>query len=325
MSLLRFVLLLTTNILTLERMKAEMDTVSLIKKLERPEGTVDAVLDTDAYNEIDDQFALSYMLRCAPKIHTRAVLAAPFFNGHSTGPRDGMEKSYDEIRKLLHLAGREDLLTEVYKGSGGYLPDESTPVDSPAARKLAALAMEYEPDRPLYVVAIGAITNVASAILLEPGITERIVVIWLGGHAVDWNDTKEFNMHQDIAAARVVFGCGVPLVQFPCMDVVSSFTVSEAELLMWLKGKNDLCDYLVQHTVDEMANEEGRPWSRVIWDVTAVSWLAEGRFLRSRLIPSPVPEYDGLYGFDGSRHFIRYVCHIEHDSLVRDLFEKLSD
>ncbi len=285
-----------------------MDTVSLIRKLERPDGTVDAVLDTDAYNEIDDQFALSYMLRCAPKINTRALLAAPFFNGHSSGPRDGMEKSYDEILKLLRLAGRDDLLPEVYKGSEMYLPDESTPVDSPAARKLAELAMEYMPDHPLYVVAIGAITNVASAILLEPAIVDRIVVVWLGGHALD----------------AIGLGCGVPLVQFPCMGVVSSFTVSEAELLMWLKGKNVLCDYLVGHTVDEMVHENGRPWSRVIWDVTAVSWLAEGDFLKSRLIPSPVPEYDGLYGFDCRRHFIHYVYYIERDRLVRDLFDKLT-
>ena len=77
--------------------------------------------------------------------------------------------------------------------------------------------MAQPDDQPLYVVAIGAITNVASALLMKPEIAEKIVLVWLGGHAWTWPDTREFNLIQDVAAARVVFGCGVPLVQLSCM------------------------------------------------------------------------------------------------------------
>ncbi len=45
-------------------------------------------------------------------------------------------------------------------------------------------------DSLLYVATIGAITNVASAILMEPEIITRIVVVWLGGHALHWSDTR---------------------------------------------------------------------------------------------------------------------------------------
>jgi inosine-uridine nucleoside N-ribohydrolase len=65
------------------------------------------------------------------------------------------------------------------------------------------------------VVAIGAITNVASALLLAPDIAERIVVVWLGGHPHGWHHTREFNLQQDVTAARHVFDCGVPLIQCP--------------------------------------------------------------------------------------------------------------
>ena len=61
------------------------------------------------------------------------------------------------------------------------------------------------------MVSIGAITNVASAILLNPEIRERIVVVWLGGHARICADTKEFNMYQDYAATRVVIYKGEEL------------------------------------------------------------------------------------------------------------------
>src|SRR4030042_483404 len=63
------------------------------------------VLDTDTYNEIDDQFALVYAL-ISPELDLRAVYAAPFSNQRSTGPKDGMEKSYEEILRILQKLGK---------------------------------------------------------------------------------------------------------------------------------------------------------------------------------------------------------------------------
>ena len=174
----------------------------LLTKLSVPTGKIDAVLDTDTYNEIDDQFALAYMLASEDKIRLKAIYAAPFFNDNSSSPADGMEKSYQEIHKILDLAEKPEMKTVVFRGSDRYLPDESTPVPSDAARHLVDLAMTYPEESPLYVVAIGAITNVASALLLRPEIRDHMVVVWLGGHSLHSDDTGEFNMIQDVAAAR---------------------------------------------------------------------------------------------------------------------------
>ena len=229
------------------------------------------VLDTDAYNEIDDQFAISYLLKSKEKLNTKAIYAAPFLNSKSVSPKDGMEKSYNEILKLISLLGEQ---VDVFKGSERYLDNENTPVISPAAQDLAERVKNYSPQNPLYVVAIGAITNIASAILLNPEIAENAVVIWLGGHALHYHDTKEFNMYQDVAAARVVMQSGVPFVQLPCMGVVNSFTVSKPELEFWLQGKNDLADYLAENTIKVAESyAKGSAWTRVIWGVTAVAWL----------------------------------------------------
>ncbi len=296
----------------------------LLKRLEKPKGPVDVVLDTDTFNEIDDQYALSYLLRSPERLRLQAVYAAPFWNEKSTGPEDGMEKSYREILNVLHLLGEDRYIPLVLKGSRQYLEGEDKPVESPAARDLVRRALGQPEDSPLYVVAIGAITNVASALLMEPAIREKIVVVWLGGHAYSWPDTKEFNMQQDVAAARVVFGCGVPLVQLPCMGVVSAFAATGPELEHWLRGKNALCDYLADLTAREAeACGMGPCWSRVIWDVTAVAWLT-GDFMEDCLTPSPIPQYDHRYSFDPTRHFIRYVYHIRRDKLMEDLFRKLA-
>ena len=295
-----------------------------LKNLEIPTGPADMVLDTDAYNEIDDQFAISYALHATEKLNVLALYAAPFFNNRSSSPADGMERSYQEILKLLRLSKLE---CPVYRGSDRYLPDEQTPVASDAAKHLTELAMRYSPEKPLYVAAIGAITNVASALLMKPEIADNIVVVWLGGNALEWHDNIEFNIHQDVASARVVFASGAPLVMLPCLGVVSAFTSTEPELTYWLKGKNDLCDYLVQHTV-EAANEyaKGRVWSRVIWDVTTVGWLLNDgrRFMLDKLIPTPIPEYDHHYAQDPRRPLCRYVYHINRDALMGDLFAHIS-
>ena len=299
------------------------------KNLTVPKGKIDVVLDTDAYNEIDDQFAICYMIKSAQKFSIKGICAAPFSHKRIPSPADGMRKSYEEILKLLKLVNKEELAQIVVEGSEAYLPDETTPVASAAAEFMAELAEKYSPEAPLYIVAIGAITNVASAILKNPRMKENCVVIWLGGHGTHMPlPASEYNMKQDIAAARVVFGSGIPLVQLPCNGVVDRFATSRYELEHWIKGKNALCDYLCDNTVSYTeARSAQKTWSKPIWDVTAVAWLLNenGRFMKDRLIPSPIPEYDHHYACDENRHFIRYVYEINRDALFDDLFRVLGE
>lgn len=295
-----------------------------IKNLSVPEGKIDVIIDTDTYNEIDDQFAVSYLLKSSDKLNTKAIYAAPFLNDRSTSPADGMEKSYNEILKLLDLAEEK---VDVFKGSDSFLKDETTPVVSAAAKDLAERVKNYSPSNPLYIVAIGAITNIASAILLNPEVAENTVVVWLGGHALHYHDTKEFNMYQDVAAARVIAQSGVPYVMLPCCGVVSSFTISEPELTAWFIGQNKLADYLARNTIKEAKKyATTKVWTRCIWDVTAVAWLLNDneRFMKSRIVPTPIPTYDNYYAVNNNGLPMRYVYYIDRDALMNDLINKLT-
>ncbi|MGM9585425.1 MAG: nucleoside hydrolase [Faecousia sp.] len=309
----------------------EPDFAEMTARLRRPTGKVDIILDTDTYNEIDDQFALSYLLRSEESVTVRAVTAAPFYRDPKTGisrsdsPADGMEKSYHEILKILRLAGREDLCSHVYRGSTRYLPDEVTPVESEAARKILALSADYSEAHPLYILAIGASTNVASALLMDPTLTKRCVVVWLAGHAHHWNDCSDFNVSQDISAARILFGCGVPLVQFPMFGVVSEFRFSKPELEYWFRGKSRLSDYLIDNTYaycSQKYDYEG--WSKPLWDLAAVCWVVHGDFLESACVPAPIPTRDFGYSFGMTRHPMQYVYCIHKDPLIADVAAKLS-
>lgn len=294
-----------------------------LKKLMVPKGKIDVVLDTDTFNEVDDQYAIAYMFHSKEKLNPVAIYAAPFLNEKSSSPKDGMEKSYNEIFKLLSMLGEK---TNVFKGSEKYLDNEKTAVMSPAALDLIQRAKNYSSDNPLYVVSIAAITNIASALILSPEIADKIVVVWLGGHAHHYKDTNSFNMRQDIAAARVVMQSGVPFVQLPGMGVVSTFTISKPELEYWLEGKNALCDYLSHKTIKEAeVYAKGQAWARVIWDVTAVAWLLNDneKFMKSRIVPTYIPNYDSTYDFDNTGYPMRYVYHINRNELMTDLIEKL--
>ncbi len=113
----------------------------------------------------------------------------------------------------------------------------------------------------------------------------------------------------------------------PCMGVVSAFTTTGRELEHWLRGKNALCDYLVDHTVEAVEEyAKGKVWSRVIWDVTAVGWLLndENRLMLHRLVPTLVPGYDHRYSQDPSRPLCRMVYHVNRDALFSDLVSHIA-
>jgi len=276
-------------------------------------------LDTDTYNEIDDQFALVYAL-LSPEVEVEAVYAAPFHNSRSEGPGDGMEKSYEEILRILNILNK-DAEGFAFRGSEDYLLDLNAPHRSPAALDLVARSRKADNRDPLYVVAVGAITNVASALLIDPGIVERIVVVWLGGNGHNWPDQREFNFRQDLNASRLIFDSGVPLVQLPCTPVVTHFATTLPEMDSYLRGHGAVAEYLLQIFRDY--REDHFAVSKVLWDMTAVAWLINPDWLPSHLTHTPLVTGQYTFSFDEGRHLMRTVYFVRRDPIFRDFFEKL--
>ena len=277
------------------------------------------VLDTDTYNEIDDQFAVVYAL-ISPELNVQAVYAAPFKNSRSRGPGDGMEKSYEEILRIL---SRLDKSPDgfAFKGSTHYLTDVTKPEQSPAAMDLVERARKSSPKDPLYVVPVGAITNVSNAILIDPSIINNIVVVWLGGNGHHWPHQREFNFRQDLNASRVIFDSGVPFVQLPCTPIVTHFTTTVPEMERYVGGRGAIGDYLLK--IFKEYKKDHFAWSKVLWDMTAVAWLINDQWLPSDLVHSPIVTDNYTFSFDKSRHLIRSVNFVRRDPIFRDFFTKL--
>lgn len=342
------------------------------KRLQIPPGRLRLVIDTDAKNEVDDQFAIAWALKSPERFLVEAVYAAPFSHecfrniqaseeemkksaeliGYADSPGDGMRQSYDEIRRvfdLLHM----DPDHRIYYGSDRYIGEDGEPVASDAAKDLIRRAKDSE--EILYVAAIGAITNIASAILMEPSIVEKIVVVWLAGQPLEFGHGIEFNMMQDVRASRVILDSGVPLVLIPCMNVASAITVSEQELRDNMAGKNELCDYLYSIVAGAFCDEEaekaymkvdrggyllGREdyseeyleefptdyisWSRIIWDIAVIAFLKNPNWVLSKFESSPVLKDDLRYARGDDRHSVRVANYCWRNYIFGDLFHKLA-
>ena len=128
-----------------------MNEMNYNKNLSVPNGIIDVVLDTDAHAEVDDQCAIAYMLKSKEKLNTVALYAAPYSHAGSIPAAEAMELSYLEILKIEELMGES---VPTFRGSKEYLPDEKTPVISPAALDLAERVNSYSEENPLYVVYI---------------------------------------------------------------------------------------------------------------------------------------------------------------------------
>ena len=78
-----------------------------------------------------------------------------------------MEESREEIDLLLDLMGLEQQVA-VANGAPSGIADEQTPRDSAGAQLIIAESKLASPEDPLFVAFLGPLTDMASAILLDP-------------------------------------------------------------------------------------------------------------------------------------------------------------
>ncbi|MBL0373442.1 nucleoside hydrolase [Rhizobium sp. KVB221] len=279
------------------------------------------VIDTDTYNEIDDQFAIVHALLSPESVDVEAIYAAPFVNETNDDPGGGMELSYEEILALLQRLSipHEGL---VYRGVTNYVGPGKQPVSAPAVDDLIARARNSSSGDPLYVIAMAAISNVASAILAAPDIIDRIVVVWLGGHAIDWQHQNEFNLEQDIGGTQVLFDSGVPLVLVPCEGVTSILHSTVPEIERYVEPSGEIGRFLAMRFKGYCDDHVG--WAKEIWDMGATAWVLNADWAPSVLMPTPILTDDMHYSLDRSRHMMRYVYAINRNGIMKDFIVRLS-
>lgn len=286
------------------------------------EKIVRVIVDTDAKNEADDQFAIVQAL-LSPKFENVGFIAAHYGTRRHA---DSMERSYQELETIfdkMHIQDKSIL----YHGAPHALPGKGSPVPSEGAELIIREAMKDD-DRPLYVTFLGPLTDLASAYLMEPRIKNRLIAIWIGGGKYP-NGGEEFNLGNDIHAANVVFSSGMEVWQVP-KNVYEMIPVSLAELEYKVAPYGEIGAYLFEQ-LNTHAHESGPRKSAfrtgetwVLGDNPAIGLiLYEHRFLYD-WVRAPFITADMTYVQTERNNPIRVYKSIDSRLILEDMFSKIA-
>ena len=278
------------------------------------------ITDTDAKNEADDQFAIVQAL-LSPKFENVGMIAAHYGTRHE----DAVDRSYKELETIFDKMGfpTEGVL---YRGGEHALPTPKTPVDSEGVRLIIREAMKDD-KRPLVAIFLGPLTDLASALLMEPRIASRMKAIWIGGGRYP-SGSPEFNLGNDIHAANVVFSSKMEIWQVP-KNVYEMVPLSLAELEAKVAPCGAIGEYLLQQ-LDEHAQEPaprnsefrtGETW--VIGDNPAVGLLLYEHRFEFDWVQAPYITQEMAYVHTGLNRPIRVYKNIDSRLIIDDLFAKL--
>lgn len=279
------------------------------------------IINTDAKNEADDQFAIVHAL-LSPTLDVRGIVPAHFGTRRTD---ESLRESREEVDLLLRLMGREGQYV-VADGAPHKLPDEQTPVPSAGSRLIIEESKKDE--GTLYVAFLGPLTDMASAILEDPEIQDRdVVVVWIGGPphgGVIAPSHIEFNLSNDIESANVVMDSRIPVWQIPS-TVYSMVSVTHLELENRVAPLGELGAYLTQQVIDFNATVENLAMDfRSLGDSPAIGAVMNPRGGVWRSFPAP--RYDGegqMLSPEPGRREIPVCESIDVRWLLEDMFHKL--
>ena len=280
---------------------------------------INLILDTDTYNECDDQFALSYLIKSKNVFNIEAITVAPYSHkARNVSVKDGQELSYNEILKICNWLNFETN-NRVFKGSMDYIQNGYDETND-AVNKIIEIALK---NNKTYILGIGAITNIALAIKKEPKIVNKIEIIWLGGNELGYKDNLEYNFRQDVEAVKIVFESKVKLTILPCKNIISELRIDINTLKKYLKNKSELCNYLIERFYND--GYHGIQESRVIWDISVIAYMINKNWFETKRISCPNVREDTSYETTNNRHNITFVSKLDRNKIYEDLFLKLGE
>lgn len=269
-----------------------------------------AVIDSDAFNETDDLYAIAWALLSRERFRVEAIYGEPFLNFRCDGIADAAEKSRREILALLKTF-THPVDCPVFLGACSTYTATRQPVLSPAVEDLLYRASQVELEgEPLYVITLGPLTSVASALMTDPSIIEKIVVVWMGYGLEEekWRVPMCPNTMVDVEAARYVLNSGVPLIQIPGAPVSSHLITTIHDLEYYLSHRNQLCDFLLDRYWKWQKSwaKDQYAWSKSLWDVGAVAALMDPDWSRSLMVRCPsIPKGFGIYDDPNAPEYLR--------------------
>ncbi len=282
---------------------------------------VPVVLSTDIGNEIDDQWAIAYMM-ANPDFDVRGVISehAPSI------PDPAGYHSYlllrDEIENRLGMR----VHPPIFPGADVALKDAHTPIVNDAVRFLIEQSKAFSPQDRLTVLTIGAATDTASAILADPSIVDRIRVVAMAFNSE--TNAKEYNVENDVAAWQVLLNSSVPLVIGPgevCRadlamyyDQTRKLLAADGPIGLWLWDEYDA--WYFRQVKPLRKDDFSKPW--MIWDIITMAYL-EG-FDTAETKPRPTLNDDLTMTHAPGNNTVTWITHVDSVRLWDDFQARIA-
>jgi len=271
------------------------------------------IFDTDMKNEIDDIWAIALAVRASDRFQIEGFVAASFDNQRPEADPDSIEASAREVETILAkagLAGKYPIKRGAPPLRYQYEPSESEGVDL-----IIAKAMASTPDDPLWVVGLGAATDIASAYLKEPRIADRIRVFW--HFRTRWPDECwNSNVIGDVRAARIVFHSDLPFVLF---DTGTHLTCP-MELSQQFVACGPLGRYLHEYRFGSAYYQRA---DKGFFDLGDIAALIDPDLASWEIVECPEVAWDLAYKHNHTKGKILRCCDIDRDRVMQLLQTRL--
>lgn len=279
------------------------------------------VITTDCGADMDDQWALVHAA-LAPELRTLAVIGNFAPHPHDL---DGTATARCARQALSSISRLADI--PVYEGADGPLQDRATPIRSPGVDHLIRLSRAFSPEHRLVVLGFGPVTDIASAIIIDPTMAERIEVVALAFDGYP-EGGDGWNVRNDAIAWQILLDSEVPVTTASGGVALEHLNLKRSESAALMEGLGTPGDYLAcLHDAwldafgDNFANEIGGDDRWPVWDEAVVAVVLG--LTTQRDLPRPALNDDLSFAFPNtaSQAPYRWVDAIDRERL----FDALSD
>ncbi|MEM9648375.1 MAG: nucleoside hydrolase [Bacteroidota bacterium] len=263
------------------------------------------IVDADTGNEVDDPYALVRIL-LEPSVEVTALNAAHWQTSHWTKPKS-MENSHRLNQQLL---GELRLDIRTLRGAPARMYDWGDRAQhSAAAYEIIKQAREKE---EVTILALGALTNVASAVFLAPEIAKKLKVYWLGT-TLDF-DTKvlkrnDFNPLMDPYALDLLLDSQVEFYIMP-INVAADMEIAYADLAKAIDS-HAIGKFLLKRWDDHI---DGSREKRILWDLALIAAFINPEFAEIQTIKTSP---------DSGNRNIHFYAHIDAEAIYQDFYRTL--
>lgn len=277
---------------------------------------IDIIFDTDVYNEVDDQFAICYMLANDDLFNVKAITIAPYNVEHQAiSVKIGNKLSVAETKKILKIMGKD---VPVFNGSLDFMVNGYNKI-SPAVKNIIDICRN---NKFTYIAAVGSITNVALALKHAPDIADKISVIWLGtGHILNMELLDTNFIADPVAFEYVLDNCP----DFTIVSTVMSKCMRTSIYEMQAKfGNTPIEQYLIART-KWFYYYDLNGQSITLHDVLPLDILINPKQYDITQIQRPVLKDYKCFDFSKPNKFktLKYVTYIDHYRAMTNFYKGL--